>query len=63
MIRARQSLDRWAQYAHYLLDKAQRGLHVKGEYIDWALAYLGDTNGSIKLPSAFYNRLLKAVTA
>ena len=51
MIRARESLDRWAVYAHQILDRAQRGAAVKGEHIDWALAYLGDTNGSIKIPA------------
>ena len=50
MIRARESLDRWAVYAHQILDRAQRGAFVKGNHIDWALSYLGDTNGSVKIP-------------
>lgn len=51
MIRARESLDRWAQYAHRILDRVRRGQDVKAEHIDWALAYLGDTNGPIKIPT------------
>jgi len=50
MIRARESLDRWAVYAHNILDRVQRGAFVKGNHIDWALAYLGDSEGSTKIP-------------
>lgn len=50
MIRARESLDRWAVYAHQILDRAQRGAFVKGNHIDWALAYLGDASGCKKIP-------------
>jgi hypothetical protein len=50
MIRARESLDRWAVYAHNILDRAQRGAFVKGNHIDWALAYLGDAEGCTKIP-------------
>jgi len=50
MIRARESLDRWAVYAHNILDRAQRGAFVKGNHIDWALAFLGDMPGSTKIP-------------
>lgn len=52
MIRARESLDRWSRYAHEVLDRVQRGsLRVKPEHIEWALAYLGDTSGSVKIPA------------
>lgn len=50
MIRGRESLDRWAVYAHHILDRAQRGAFVKGNHIEWALAYLGDTDGCVKIP-------------
>lgn len=50
MIRARESLDRWAVYAHNILDRAQRGSFVKGNHVDWALNYLGDTEGCVKIP-------------
>lgn len=50
MIRARESLDRWAQKAHEILDRAQRGGDATGAHIEWALAYLGDSTGSTKIP-------------
>ena len=50
MIRARDSLDRWAIYAHRILDRVQRGGYATADHIEWALAYLGDTNGSTKIP-------------
>jgi hypothetical protein len=50
MIRARDSLDRWALYAHHILDRVQRGGHSSADHIEWALAYLGDTTGSTKIP-------------
>lgn len=51
MIRARESLDRWAIYAHNILDRVQRGAFVKGDHIDWALAFLGDSDGCTKVPA------------
>jgi hypothetical protein len=50
LIRARHSLDRWSRYAHHILDRVQRGHDIKGEHIDWALSYLGDTNAGVKIP-------------
>lgn len=50
MIRARESLDRWARVAHDVLDQAQRDTFVHGHHINWALAYLGDRAGSTKIP-------------
>ncbi|AVQ81676.1 hypothetical protein [Variovorax sp. PMC12] len=51
MIRARESLDQWAQKAHDILDQAQRGASVTGAHINWALAYLGDRAGSVRVPA------------
>lgn len=51
MIRARESLDRWSRYAHEVLDRVQRGSRVKPDHVEWALAYLGDTTGSVKIPA------------
>jgi hypothetical protein len=51
MIRARESLDRWAHAAHDVLDQAQRNPMVPGHQINWALAYLGDRAGNAKVPS------------
>ena len=51
MIRARESLDQWAQKAHNILDQAQRDPAVKAVHIDWALAYLGDRAGSVRVPA------------
>jgi hypothetical protein len=50
MIRARESLDRWAHAAHDVLDQAQRDPLVPGHHINWALAYLGDRAGNAKVP-------------
>jgi hypothetical protein len=50
MIRGRESSDRWARYAHHLLDRVRKGGKVAAERIDWALAYLGDKPGTIKVP-------------
>lgn len=50
MIRARESLDRWAHAAHDVLDQAQRNAMVPGHHISWALAYLGDRAGNTKVP-------------
>ncbi len=50
MIRARESLDRWAHAAHDVLDQAQRDRMVPGHHISWALAYLGDRAGNAKVP-------------
>jgi hypothetical protein len=51
MIRARESLDRWAVYAHNILDRVQRGAFAKGDHVTWALAYLGDAEGCTKIPA------------
>lgn len=51
MIRARESLDRWAVKAHDILDQAQRGEATPGYHINWALSYLGDRAGSTKVPA------------
>lgn len=55
MIRARESMDPWAQYAHRVLDRSQRA-HVKPEHVEWALAYLGDMDGSSKIPTDLWGR-------
>ena len=49
MTRGRQSSDVWAIKAHQILDRAAQG-HGQPHHIDWALAYLGDTDGSAKIP-------------
>lgn len=49
MIQARQSSDVWARCAHQILDKARSG-HGLPEQITWALSYLGDADGSAKIP-------------
>ena len=49
MIRGRQSSDVWARCAHQILDKARAG-HGLPEHVTWALAYLGDADGSTKIP-------------
>lgn len=60
MIRARESLDPYALKAHDILDKAQRG-HGLADHIEWALAYLGDSGGSTKIPrSLMYAGKVKA---
>ncbi|MNR48323.1 hypothetical protein D3C85_1675490 [compost metagenome] len=51
MLRARLSNDRWGVYAHRILDRAARGSFVKGNHVEWALAYLGDIAGSTKVPT------------
>ncbi|MGJ7529834.1 hypothetical protein [Variovorax sp. GB1P17] len=53
MIRARESLDQWAHKAHDILDQAQRDHSVSGAHINWALAYLGDRTGSVRVPADF----------
>ena len=65
MVRARESADRWAVYAHRILDRAASGACVKGNHIDWALAYLGDSTGSTKIPADLFggHRHGKAVIA
>lgn len=50
MIRARESLDRWARAAHDVLDQSQRDANVPGHHINWALAYLGDRAGNAQVP-------------
>lgn len=50
MIRARESLDRWAVKAHEILDRVQRGGSASADHIEWALAYLGDSSRSTKIP-------------
>lgn len=62
MIRSRESLDPYALKAHEILDQAQRG-HGDADLIDWALAYLGDASGSVKVPARLQNVGRKAVTA
>jgi hypothetical protein len=57
MIRARESADSWAQYAHHLLDRARdggRGRPVSESNITWALAYLGDTKDCTKIPDSLF---------
>jgi hypothetical protein len=49
MILARESSDVWARCACQILDKARQG-HGLPEHIEWALAYLGDSEGSVKIP-------------
>jgi hypothetical protein len=49
--RGRFSSDRWAQYAHHLLDRARDGGAVSSARIGWALAYLGDRKGCTKIPA------------
>jgi len=51
MIRARESSDRWAQYASHLLDRVRDGRGVSSARIAWALAYLGDAHGCTKIPA------------
>lgn len=62
MIRARESSDPYAIRAHKVLDIAQRG-HGDPDLIDWALSYLGDSSGSVKVPARLHNAGRKAVTA
>jgi hypothetical protein len=50
MTRGRESSDRWAKYAHHILDRAAIGGAVTLERINWALAYLGDQDGCTKVP-------------
>lgn len=65
MVRARHSRDRWATYAHRILDRAQKGAFVKPNHVDWALAYLGDADGCTKIPADLFggHRHRKAVIA
>ena len=62
MIRARESSDPWAQVAHRVLDRARNG-HGIAEHIDWALSYLGDKDGSTKIPRDLMGGQRKAVPA
>lgn len=50
MNRGRESSDRWALYAHHLLDRVRNGGKVAPDRVDWALAYLGDKDGCTKVP-------------
>lgn len=50
MIRARESLNRWARAAHDVLDQAQQDRFIPGHHINWALAYLGDRAGNATVP-------------
>jgi len=50
MTRGRESSDRWALYAHHLLDRVRTGGAVSACRVDWALAYLGDKDGCTKVP-------------
>jgi len=51
MTRGRESSDKWAQYAHHLLDRAKVGGAVSSSRIAWALSYLGDADGCTKIPA------------
>lgn len=51
MIRARESSDLWAIRAHELLDQVQQGEPIKQEHVNWALNYLGDRAGSLRVPA------------
>jgi hypothetical protein len=62
MIRGRQSSDNWARIAHLVLDKARAG-HGSAEHIDWALSYLGDKDGSTKIPRDLMGSQSRAVPA
>jgi hypothetical protein len=62
MIRARESSDNWAHVAHGILDRARTG-HGLAEHIDWALSYLGDKDGSSKIPRDLMGSQSKAVPA
>lgn len=57
MIRARESHDDWAVYACKILDRARDGDgFAMPEHIDWALSYLGDKDGSTKIPRDLMGR-------
>lgn len=49
MAHSRDTSDTWALRAHAILDRARTG-NGQPHHIEWALAYLGDTNGSTKIP-------------
>ena len=50
MIRARESLDRYAHAAHDILDQIQQDPAADVANVNWALAYLGDRAGSTRVP-------------
>lgn len=56
MIRARESSDRWARFAARILDRARMGGAVSEDRIRWALAYIGDTDESLPLPTGLWTR-------
>lgn len=49
MTHSRDTSDNWALRAHAILDRARAGNGLM-HHIEWALAYLGDTDGSTKIP-------------
>lgn len=49
MAHSRDTSDGWALRAHAILDRAQTGNGL-AHHIEWALAYLGDIDGSTKIP-------------
>lgn len=49
MTHSRETSDTWALRAHAILDRARNGKGL-AHHIEWALAYLGDTNGCAKIP-------------
>lgn len=51
MIRARDSLDRYAHTAHGILDQIQQDPAADTTHVKWALAYLGDRAGSTRIPA------------
>lgn len=53
MIRARESSDPWSHKAHQILDRARSGFG-QPHHIDWALSYLGDKEGSQKIPKDLF---------
>lgn len=59
MIRARESSDKWAQYASHLLDRVRDGGSVSSARVAWALAYLGDAEGCSKIPANLLTGRLK----
>lgn len=50
MIRARESLDRYAHAAIEILDQVRSDPGADGTHVKWALAYLGDRAGSTRIP-------------
>lgn len=49
MIPGRESSDPWSRKAHHILDQAMTGRGLD-HHIEWALAYLGDTDKGAKIP-------------